>query len=242
MSGIVELQNLDGGFPCRGKKGNPSCLNNTCSLMGKLIRDPRSEAKESLQKACEWVLSTQSEEGAFVEPEELATVPDLVPWVRPGKPTPDMPQLTAYLLQAGYGNREETKKAIAHLLRYWRNADGSFKKKYLIWNIIEILRRTGLPEDSEEVQEAIKATRAYLREKCWNNPPGLLWCLGSLRSAEISKDHPLVQEVFKRMMTLRNKDGGWSNEDNKGKIQSQTDPAFTRSVLKAFQAFGFKDY
>jgi len=222
---MIELQNPDGGFPCRGRKGNPSCLNDTCSWIGKLIKDPTKEAKESLRKACERVLSTQSEEGVFVESEELASVPDLPLWVRPRKPTPDMPQLIAYLLQSGYSNREETKKAIAHLLGYWQNPNGSFKKKYLIWAIIEILRRTGLPEDSKEVQEAIKATRTYLQEECWNSPPDLLWCLSSLRSAEVSKDHPLVKEVFQRLTTLRNKDGGWSNEDIKGKIQSQTDPS-----------------
>jgi len=235
---MVELQNSDGGFPCRGRKGNPSCLNDTCFWIGKLLRDPSEEARESLRKACEWVLSTQSEEGAFVEPKELVSVQELPLWVRPEKPTPDMPQLIAYLLQADYGDGEETKKAITHLLSYWQNPDGSFKKKYLIWGIIEILRRTGLPEGSKEVREAIKATRTYLRKECWNSPPDLFWCLGSLKSTEISKDHPLVKEVFQRLMTLRNKDGGWSNEDIKGKIQSQTDPLFTKAILDTLRDYG----
>jgi len=234
---MVELQNPDGGFPCRGRKSNPSCLNDTCSWIGKLIRDPSEEAKESLHKACEWVLSTQSDEGAFVEPEQLASVLDLPLWVRPGKPTPDMPQLVAYLQQAGYGDREEVKRAMAHLLRYWQNPDGSFKKKYLVWSVIEVLRRSGFPDDSTQAEEAIKATRDYLREECWDHPPDLFWCLNSLRSGGIRKDHPLVREVFERLMALRNSDGGWSDEDIKGKIHSQTNPLFTKNVRDTLRAY-----
>jgi len=150
-------QNPDGGFPASGKPGNPSCLNNTCYGIGELIGYASKDARESLRKACEWVLSTQSMEGAFVEPEELASVPNLPSWVHPGKPTGDMIQLVAYLMRAGYGNREETKRAVAYLLRHLRNPDGSFKANYLIWGMIEVLRRMGSSEGSGPVQEAIEA-------------------------------------------------------------------------------------
>jgi len=232
-----ELQNSDGGFPARDKKGNPSSLNCTSVWIGTLIRHTSKEAKESLHKACEWVLSTQSEEGAFVEPEELASVPDLPPWVPPGKPTPNMPQLVSHLLLAGYQDREETRRAIAHLLHYWQNPDGSFKKKYNVWCMIEVLKRIGLPENSRQVQEAIKATRQYFRGPGRNNPPALLWCLGSLSSAAIGKNHILVKEVFEQLMAARNNDGGWSNEDPKGKIQDKTDPILTNNVLAALRAY-----
>jgi len=53
-------QNPDGGFPASGKPGNPSCLNDTCYSIGELIKDASKEARESLRKACEWVLSRQS--------------------------------------------------------------------------------------------------------------------------------------------------------------------------------------
>ena len=233
----MELQNPDGGFPCKGKKGNPSCLNDTCSWIGKLIKDNGKEAKESLHKACEWVFSIQSEEGAFVEPEELAWVPNLPPWVRPGKPTPNMPQLVAHLLQAGYQDREEMKRAMAHLVRYWQNPDGSFKEKYLVWSLVEVLKRSGLPENSKLVQEAMKATARYFRGPGRNNPSALVWCLGSLRLAGIGKDHALVKEIFSQLRAVRNNDGGWSNEDIKGKIQRQTDPLFTKAVLDTLRAY-----
>jgi len=232
-----KLQNPDGGFPCKGEQGNPSCLNNTSSWIGELIVDASKEARESLRKACEWVLSTQSEEGAFIEPPELASVQNIPSWVRPGKPTPCMPQLVTYLLRAGYGDREGTKKAIAHLLCYWRNHDGSFKIKYLVWCMVEVLRRMGLPEDSELVQGAMKATRQYFQLNR-NDPPALLWCLGSLRSAGFARGHELVQRIFNQLMALRNDDGGWPNEDLGGKIGNQTDPLFTKEVLEVLQAYG----
>jgi len=169
-------------------------------------------------------------------------MPNLPPWIRPGKPTPNMPQIVAYLLQAGYEDREETTKAIAHLLRYWLNSDGSFKRKYMVWSMIEILIRSGLTEDQKQVREAIKATTEYFRGVGRNDPPALLWCLNSLKSVGISKDHALVREVFQHLLALRNEDGGWSNEDLQGKIQKRTDPLFTREVLEAFRAFDFKDY
>jgi hypothetical protein len=231
------LQNPDGGFPAADKPGNPSCLNNTCYGIGGLIRDAGEEAGESLRKACEWVLSTQSREGAFIEPEELASVPNLPSWVHPGKPTGDMIQLVAYLMRAGYGDREETKRAIAYLLRRLRNPDGSFKVNYLIWGMIEVLRRMGSPEGSESVQEAIKATRHYFQRNM-NDIPALVWCIGSLRSAGLSKDHELVRWTFNRLMELRNEDGGWSNEDLEGRIQSQTDPIFTKVILEELRAYG----
>jgi len=236
MSGF-EYQNPDGGFPASGKIGNPSCLNSTCSSIGELIRDSGKEARQSVRKACEWVLSTQSEEGAFVEPEELASVPNLPSWVHPGKPTGVMIQLVAYLMRAGYGDREGAKRAVAYLLRNLRNPDGSFKANYLIWGMIEVLRRMGSPEGSESVQEAIKATRQYFQHNM-NDIPALAWCIGSLRSAGFSKDHELVRWAFIRLMELRNEDGGWSNEDREGKIQSQTDPIFTKSILVELQAYG----
>lgn len=235
---VRELQNPDGGFPCRDKKGNPSSLNRTSVWIGKLIRHTSKEAKESLHKALEWVLSTQSDEGAFVEPEELASIPKLPPWVPSGKPTPNMPQLVAYLLQAGYEDRDETKRAMTYLLSYWQNPDGSFKKKYLVWSLIEVLKRSGLTEDAKPVQEAIKATRQYFRKiENRNDPPALLWCLNTLKSAGMEKDHPLVKEVFEQLMSLRNDDGGWSTEDLEGKIQSQTDPLFTKNVLSTLRAY-----
>lgn len=75
------LQNPDGGFPAGGKPGNPSCLNNTCYGIGELIKGTGEEARESLRRACEWVLSTQSEEGAFIEPDEQ----DITPKIRTGR-------------------------------------------------------------------------------------------------------------------------------------------------------------
>jgi len=235
-----KLQNPDGGFPANGKLGNPSCLNNTCYGIGELIRDASMEARVCLRKACEWVLSTQSVEGAFVEPKGLASIPNLPSWVRPEKPTGDMPQLVAYLLRAGYGDRGETKLAIAYLLRYWRNPDGSFKANYLIWAMIEVLSRMGMPEGSELVQEVLKGTRRYFQQNM-NDTPALIWCIGSLRSAGFSKDHDLVQWTFKQLMELRNKDGGWSNEDLEGRVRSQTDPIFTKSILKELQTYGLID-
>jgi len=234
---MVKLQNSDGGFPCKGKKGNPSCLNNTCFWIGILIKDTAKEARESLDRACEWVFSTQSREGSFVEPKELASVPNLPPWVSPGKPTPDMPQLVAYMLQAGYQDREELKRAIAHLLGYWQNPDGSYKQKYLVWCLVEVLKRSELPENSKQVQEAIKATARYFRGPGRHSPSALLWCLGSLRSAGIGKDHELVKEIFRQLMAMRNNDGGWSNEDIEGKIQRETDPLFTKAVLDTLRAY-----
>jgi len=238
----VDLQNSDGGFPCKDQKGNPSCLNNTCAMIGRLLTRSDKEAKDSLLKACEWVLSTQSEEGAFVEPKELTSVPNLPPWIRPGKPTPNMPQIVAYLLQAGYQERSETKKAMSHLLCYWQNPDGSFKRKYMVWSLIEVFTKSGIPESSNLVQEAIKATKEYFRGIGKNDPPALLWCLNSLRSAGVGRDHTLTREIFQQLLALRNDDGGWPNEDLEGKIQSQTDPVFSKKVLEAFRAFGFKDY
>jgi len=234
---VLQSQNPDGGFPASGKPGNPSCLNNTCYGIGELIRDASNEARESLRKACEWVLSTQSGEGAFVEPEELASVPNLPSWVHPGKPTGDMIQLVAYLMRADYGDREVTKRAVDYLLRHLRNPDGSFKSNYLIWGMIEVLSRMWWPEGSELVQEAIKATRQYFQRNM-NDIPALAWCIGSLRSAGFSKDHELVIWTFRRLMELRKEDGGWPNEDLEGKIQDQTDPIFTKAILEELQAYG----
>jgi len=234
---MSDVQNPDGGFPCRGKKGNPSCLNDTSACIGRLIGHSDKKAKDSLRRALEWVLSTQSEEGAFVEPDEVASVPNIPPWVPPGKASPLTPQLVAYLLRAGYKNRIETRKAADYLLRYWQSPDGSFKSKYMIWTMIEVLIRAGFQEDSNEVKEAMKATRMYFQEFP-NDPPALLWSLGTLGSVGFKKDHFLVKELYSKLMDNRNDDGGWSNEDITGKIQSETDPVFTEEVLNTLRAFG----
>ena len=102
---------------------------------------------------------------------------------------------------------------------------------------MEVLMKSGLPENSEHVQEAIEATRNYLREECWDHPLDLLWCLNSLKSAGLNKNHSLVKEIFEQLTALRNNDGGWSNEDIEGKIQSQTDPLFTKNVLHTLRAY-----
>ena len=234
---MSDVQNPDGGFPCKGKKGNPSCLNDTSVWIGRLIGHSDKKAKDSLRRAIEWVLSTQSEEGAFVEPEEVASVPNIPPWVPPGKPSPLTPQLVAYLLQAGYKNRIETRKAVDYLLRYWQKPDGSFKSKYMVWTMIEVLIRAGFQQDSKEVKEAMKATRMFFGEFP-DDPPALLWSLGTLRSVGFRKDHFLVKELYSKLMDIRNDDGGWSNEDITGKIQSETDPVFTQEVLDTLRAFG----
>ena len=239
---VVKLQNPDGGFPSMDQKGNPSSLNSTSAVIGGLVGRSDVEGRDSLRRACEWIFSTQSEEGAFIEPEELASVPRLPPWIQPGKPTPNMPQIVAYLLQAGYHDRRETKRAISHLMRYWQSPDGSFKRKYMVWCMIEVLRRLGLPENSKRVQEAIRATRRYFLGAGRNDPPALLWCLNSLRLAGFGKDHVLVEEVHEQLMALRNDDGGWSTEDLEGRIQTQSDLLFTRNVLATLQAFGSKDF
>ena len=233
---ISGMQNPDGGFPCRGKKGNPSCLNDTSVWIGRLIRNPNRKAKTALQRAFEWVLSTQSEEGAFIEPEEVASVPNIPPWVPPGKPSPLTPQLVAYLLRAGYGDRMETKKAVNYLLDYWQKPDGSFRSKYMIWTMIEVLIRAGFNEDSRKVKEAIEATRKYFEEYP-NDPPALLWTLGTLKCVGFDKDHFLVKEVFNILMNTRNEDGGWSNECINGKIQKETDPVLTQEVLDTLRAY-----
>jgi len=235
---MVGAQNSDGGFPCKGREGNPSCLNDTCFWIGKMISQGAKEMEGPLHRACEWVLSTQSSEGAFVEPIRLRSVPNLPPWVAPGKPTPNMPQLVAYLLEAGYGERVETRRAIAHLLGYWRNVDGSFRPGYMVWCLIEVLRKMGLPEDSVQVGEAVKATRSYIDSEARKDASALLWCLNSLRSAGFGKDSELVGEVSGFLLALRRDDGGWAYEDGEGRIQKQSDPALTEKVLHALRSYG----
>jgi len=83
----------------------------------------------------------------------------------------------------------------------------------------------------------MKATKMYFHEFP-NDPPALLWSLGTLRWAGFRKDHFLVRELHNRLMDIRNDDGGWSNEDITGKLQSETDPVFTQEVLNTLRAFG----
>ena len=112
----------------------------------------------------------------------------------------------------------------------------------MVWCMIEVLKRTGLPDSSRNVRETIRATRRYFRGPGRNNPPALLWCLNSLRSSGFGRDHALVREVYEQLLALRNTDGGWANEDLEGKVQTQSDPRFTKNVLATLRAFGFKNY
>ncbi len=230
------LQNPDGGFPCRGTAGNPSCLNDTSFMIGRMIAEPSSKTTGSLHRACEWILSTQSEEGAFIEPSELSSIPDLPPWVPPGKPSPLMPQLISYLLDLGYGGRDEVKKAIKYLLDHWLDANGSFKPGYLVWCLVEVLVKTGSTKDSPKVERALRATRAFLKDT--DDPPALLWCLNSLRSAGFTKEDDIVRELSTSLLSLRRDDGGWANEDSQGRIQNHSDPAMTRRILDTLRSFG----
>ena len=57
--------------------------------------------------------------------------------------------------------------------------------------------------------------------------------------AGLDRTHSLVKEIFEQLMTLRNNDGGWSNEDITGKNHEKTDPAFTKEILNTLNSYGF---
>ena len=228
---LTDLQNADGGFPCRMTTGNPSSVNDTLRALNWLDELGMLESPEA-GRAFRYLLSIQKADGAWDET-PAATRYGTPPWATPGELNARLylTAQSAYWLAVG-GHKADAafEEALAFLLQH-RDDTGRFPGfLHTTWIATSAFAMAG-KKYSSVVDQGLQALRARPIAK-WVDSQ-ISWALEFLSRAGVPKDEPFVQQGLARLMHSHEVRGRWESEDGEAYTVGAT-----MGALKVLKRYG----
>ena len=227
---LLDKQNPDGGFPSRPRTENPSSVDNTLTALWQLNELGLFQNTEA-RKACEFLVSVQSEAGSWDENPDLPEH-DLPPWIKPGQPA-TRNYLTAYA---------------AFWLGIFEKSPPAFQRavEYLAGQQTDEGQIPGYQHGQWIATSAFFLAGEKFANRGWKGlaflnqrPPGaweasqIAWALDCLSTAGIAADQAFVTKMLTELAARQEPNGCWSSEDGPAYAVSAT-----ISAIKAMKRYG----
>ena len=230
---IVTLQNDDGGFPCRRKKGNPSGINDTVVVLWWLF-DLGVRDGHIIDKMCRYIGNKQKEDGSWDEDPALSEY-GLPPWITPGnlKTIVYLTANTSYRFVLG-GHEEFTNysKALDFLKKHQDTQGKFFGFLHNTWisTSLFLLEKDKYPGIAEK-------GLAYLMSRLFSDwiDDQIAWALDYLGQAGLQRSHQFVENGLCTLAQRQNTDGSWASESGE-----KHSAGATLEVIKVLKHYGLE--
>jgi hypothetical protein len=227
---FLDLQNKDGGFPCKRVKGKPSSVNDTLNALWwmdelGMLNSPSAE------KAFDYLLSMQLENGSWDEDIHLPKG-DLPPWICPGN-LKTQHYLSSY---STYWLAMRSPRTSTGFLLGLDYLDTQYQEKTLYKGYLHttwIASSVFLLAGEAYAEAAMTGLKIITSRKSsdWENSQ-LAWALDCLGNAGLPRDHPFIKMGVKDLVRRQAPNGSWSSEDGESFVVNGTIAA-----LKAFKQY-----
>jgi hypothetical protein len=208
---FIELQNDDGGFPCKLMPGKPSSVNDT--IRGVWWLDELGLlASSSADRAFKHLFAVQKEDGGWDENPAAAEY-GMPPWASPGDLRARM-YLTAqcghWLAVRGHTRHPAFVKA-RDFLHAHRDEDGRFYGYlHTTWIATSAFVAAG-EEYQEVVEQGLRALMAKPLSEWLDSQ--VSWALEVLGRVGLSKEEPFVEQGLAVLLHREEVNGRWVSED-----------------------------
>ncbi|MHA1198816.1 MAG: prenyltransferase/squalene oxidase repeat-containing protein [Candidatus Heimdallarchaeaceae archaeon] len=237
MSNLAEyltLQNSDGGIPFRMREDSISTIGPTITFFKDfLILEKTEIVREFLDKAVNFILENQNEEGFFEEPISIKNF-DYSPWETPGT-FPNRIYCTSIVLNFLLGLKDDRyekmiQKCILYLSRNWKYDTGFKSYPHALWNAIPSFIKVNGLEDSISLR-GLEMLQTFQLESYPSS--SLVWMIESFINTDLEK-HGCVSTVVEVLEQRQLSDGRWASEDGE-----EFDSSTTLSVLLVFNRLNY---
>ena len=228
IQGLIELQNLDGGFPFGMTRGNLSTINETTVALW-WMEELNLLASEHAEKGFAYLVETQQEDGSWDEDPHIAQY-NLPPWIQLGD-LRTRAYLSAYatywLAIGGYSGLPVFRKALHYLLRQQDKSGRFFGYLHTTWIATGVFLMAG-DRYSKIADLGIRSLSAKLFSE-WDDSQ-IAWALDCLSKGGLPRSHPFIDGCLAELIRRQKIDGSWASEDGEGFAVSATIQAL--KVLK----------
>ncbi len=226
LAEYLTLQNSDGGIPFRMREGGLSTIGPTIAFFKDfLILEKTDIVIEFLNKAVNFLLENQKDEGFFEEPISIKNF-DYSPWETPGT-EPNRIYCTSIVLNFLLGLRDSRydkviQRCTLYLSMNWRDDAGFKSYPHALWNAIPSFIRTKGKENCIS-QRGLEMLQTFQLE---NYPSSsLVWMIESFINADLG-NHDFITKVLDTLYKRQLSDGRWASEDGE-----EFDASTTLTVL-----------
>lgn len=208
---LLELQNDDGGFPCKMTRGNPSSVNDTLRAVWWLAELGMIESPAA-SRAFGYLFAIQKEDGGW---DEIAAAAQYgaPPWASPGDPRARLyltAQTARWLALGGHKTHPAFQKAL-DFLRAHRDETGRFHGfLHTTWIATSVFVMAG-DEYADVVAGGLRALMARPFSK-WVDSQ-ISWALEVLGKAGLPQEEPFVEQGLAELLHRQEVNGRWVSED-----------------------------
>ncbi len=222
----LKMQNEDGGIPYRFQEGAISTMGSTIMFFKDLLLLNLHELiSEELDKAVEFLIGQQKEDGLFEEPPEINKL-ECAMWESTGFESNQI-YCTAITINFLLGSKksqaeDSINKGLEFLLRKWDDEKGFSSYPHALWNSIPVF----ISKRSEDDPISARGRELLNTLQLQNYPSSsLVWMIESFIHTGLEK-HNLVEKIIQIILPRQMVDGRWTSEDGE-----EFDPTTTLSVL-----------
>ncbi len=222
----LKMQNEDGGIPYRFQQGAISTIGSTIMFFKDLLLLNLHELiSEELDKAVEFLIGRQHEDGLFEEPPEINKL-ECAMWESTGFESNQI-YCTAIAINFLLGSKKTQAedsiiKGMDFLLKKWDNEKGFRSYPHALWNSIPVF----ISKKSEDDPISARGRELLNTLQLQNYPSSsLVWMIESFIHTGLEK-HNLVEKLLQIILPRQMGDGRWTSEDGE-----EFDPLTTLSVL-----------
>ncbi len=226
LAEYLTLQNSDGGIPFRMREGSLSTIGPTITFFKDFVVLEKTDiVEEFLDKAVNFLLENQHDEGFFEEPISIKNF-DYSPWETPGT-EPNRIYCTSIVLNFLLGLRDDKydkmiQKSISYLSSKWRDGMGFKSYPHALWNAVPSFITVKGIEDGIS-RRGLEMLQTFQLE---NYPSSsLVWMIESFINTKL-EGHSCVTKIVKVLEQRQLSDGRWASEDGE-----EFDPSTTLTVL-----------
>ena len=209
----LNLQNSDGGIPFRMREGSLSTIGPTITYFKDfLILNLKKEIKENLNRAVNFLLMHQYEDGYFEEPQSIKNF-EPSPWEIPGT-SPNRIYYTAIVINFLLGIGDESyrnfiSKGIEYLSRNWRDDTGFKSYPHALWNAIPTFITINGEDDSIS-RRGLEMLQTFNLDSYPSS--SIVWMVESFINAGL-ENHKFVTRLIDVLIHRQTQDGKWESED-----------------------------
>lgn len=208
---LLELQNDDGGFPCKMTRSNPSSVNDTLRALWWMAELGMIESPAA-GGAFGYLFAIQKADGGWDE-HAVATQYGTPPWANPGDLRARLyltAQTAHWLAVGGYKTHPAFHKALDFLLEH-RDETGKFYGfLHTTWIATSVFVMAG-DEYADIVAGGLRALMARPLSE-WVDSQ-ISWALELLGKAGLPKDEPFIEQGLAELLRRQEVNGRWVSED-----------------------------
>lgn len=235
IQGLVELQNIDGGFPFGMLPGNLSTINDTTVALW-WMEELNMLTSPQAVKAYSFLLASQQVDGSWDEAPEISRY-DLPPWIQLGDLKTKL-YLSAYaaywLAVGGYTRLPVFRKALHFLLSHQEPSGKFYGYLHTSWIATGVFLMAG--KRYAPVAHLGIQTLSNMPLVEWDDSQ-IAWALDCLCRGGLLKDHPLIDGCLAELGRRQKSDGSWASEDGEDFAVGATIQAL--KVLKRYAVVNF---